>query len=643
MSRCPGLDETLRFFAASLLLFAVSGLAHAQSHELPDEVFESAGPEPDDASLEALDELVRDAAALRQNPLDVNAAGLGELLRIPGMDPGTALRMVRVVALDGPVTTLDELWQRAGVSPAEAAGLLPYLRVAEAPSTRERQLTDLPGASGRRSEAELRLCVRTSTGPDEHPGANAAFRTRGTVGRDLSWGLALERDAGEPVLLDHVVGFTSWERGTADEGVAVVVGDLVGSWGQGLVLGRGGFGGTSRYPLAADRVRGYDGNSEWTARRGGAASVVRGRLRCEVVVAVTAFDATLEDGLVTSRRTSGLHRTESERAARGAQTEKLVAARVVARGGHWSLGASFASTRFDPGFAEGDSERQRFRFRGEESALGSVDVRTGGRRWRLGAEVARDRDGAAAWLVGGRWRDDVIAVRAGVSFIGRDYWSPTGGGGPGASDGSNGACGWLEVGVRRGRSWSLETSATVSRKPWRTYHEPLPEGRRSVRGALSWRLPAGGRLKFEGRETCSEAREPSDGATSVTRTRRASLTLDGPNGAPFVVKLLSARVTMDEHEKGTVSGIDLRFTSVFGSWALDGGVAVLSSRGTAQRMAHWTGGLPGTMGVTSWQPGLSWWLRLTGSTRPDWSPMVYVKGDGEVVRLGASLEVSRLL
>jgi hypothetical protein len=635
--RFDGRCEFLTGLLAALALLAASWV----NAQLPEDLLSDLDAADDEAVSEALDELLRDAAALREHPLDVNHASLSELRRVPGMETVVALRIVHTVAVGGPVRTLDELWPRAGIQPGDAASLAPYLRAGPvggyAADPRAGPVSG-PSRAPRGSRGAMSLRCRTwTTAGLADPGAFA--RMRAAFPQGVTMGLALERDPGEPVALDHVAGHLTWAGGDGARQGEVVLGDLLGSWGQGLMLGRPGFGSPSRYPLATDRLRGYDGPSEWASRRGAAARLRRGRLGATLIACRTTFDATVDGDVVTARRSDGLHVSRSQMRSRDAQTEELVGARIASDIGAWEFGVSGAVWRFDPTFASGDPERQRFRFSGSEAVLASLDARYVAASCRAGLEVARDREGGMAWLAACRVRSGPVGLAFGGAYLAQDYWSPGGGGAPGASSGTNTASAWLSVRVRAASRLTLEGAVELRERPWRSFTEPLPDRTSRTFCALTWRPAAGGRLVVELTERRARRTEGDPEVSAIMTSRRWRVRCMEVGALPVDVALVGMTDESDGLESGRAVGWDVRLEREVLGCAVDLSVASLSAHGVRPALMRWSPAVTGESGLGAWRTGISWGLVVERRLWSSQCVALRLRGDGAAVSTGLLIEM----
>ncbi len=433
---------------------------------------------------------------------------------------------------------------------------------------------------------------------------------------DLS--VACEKDIGEENLADHSAVSLVW-RGGADapeDGPAfsIGLGDFAGSWGQGLLLRSGGFPSEAAYPRRRDSVRRYDGAGEATSRRGAFVIASRGKVCVRAVLARTRLDAAIgEDGLATSIRTTGYHRTEGEREGALSLDESLVGVRVsVERIAGLELSASLLRFGFSPELAPGDPVRQRFRFCGDELTAGGFDVRTSIGGFSAGCEVATTSAGGLAALAAVRLRRGGCRVSAGGAYLSRDYWSPLGGGVPGFSGGSNGAVGWVGAEYRSGADWKVWAASRVTKRPWRSYHSELPNDSASVTVGGELRTKRNWRVAVESKV---RARSDSEGDPPVTGegiVRRIRVSLRTKGAVPVTVSGWRVTSLSDGREEGSLLAVALRIDgSIAGRSSYTAGLTSMISQGVVASLVQYEPRLPGEFGLTSLNvPGARWYIRV---------------------------------
>jgi hypothetical protein len=592
-----------------------------------------AGLDDESAAVDGLDELLREAAAFRENPVDVNTADLTELLRVPFLDPASAVRIVVRRDALGPAESLDELVARGCLSREALPIVRPYLvarrPVADTPPLPSGEIAagapPPPGDSQSPVTWELRLRAATqerweTAWGGRHAAASFASyaRLRVSYADLLDLSVACEKDIGEESLADHSAVSLVW-RGGADapeDGPAfsIGLGDFAGSWGQGLLLRSGGFPSEVAYPRRRDSVRRYDGAGEATSRRGAFVIASREGVCVRAVLARTRLDAAIgEDGLATSIRTTGYHRTEGEREGALSLDESLVGVRVsVERIAGLELSASLLRFGFSPELAPGDPVRQRFRFCGEELTAGGFDVRTSIGGLCVGCEVATTSAGGIAALAAARLRRRGCRVSAGGAYLSRDYWAPLGGGVPGFSGGSNGAVGWVGAEYRSGADWKVWAASRVTSRPWRSYHSELPNDSVSVtiggelRTKRNWRVAVESKVR---------ARSDSEGDPTVTRegiVRRIRVSLRTEGSVPVTVSGWRVTSLSDGWEEGSLLAVALRIDgSIAGRSSYTAGLTSMISQGAVASLVQYEPRLPGEFGLTSLNvPGARWYIRV---------------------------------
>lgn len=620
----------------------------------------------DDAGERALDEVMRRLAAYRENPVDVNRAGVAELSRVPFMNPASAIRIVVERAARGPVLALNELVARGCLGAPSLARVSPYLVARPVEVSAGVDAPTGPGlpAGGPNVSAEdpagpgeftweLRARLSLDERYDDAWGAGtpsgrlASFvRLRVASTRGLSLGLACEKDAGERGWLDHTAASLSWRDGITGghdrfRVSSACLGDFTGSWAQGLVMRSGTFASTSGYPRRGEGLRGYDGAGEAAPRRGAFVTIERARAAATALAAATRLDAATDDwGRVTSVRTSGYHRTDSEESGRGVLEEVVLGSRVraaVATG--VELGACVLGFRYSPAFAPGDPERKRFAFAGSELVVWGVDARLGGGASLLAVEAARNSDGGTAVLCAGRASRGRARVHAGIASLARDYASPVGGGVPGFPGGSNGVSAWAGIAYRTRGGWKLACEILARARPWRSYYLELPDASTSVSANVETRLGRLGRITTSARVRSCRDEEGDESLTVERRHVRTKVAIRLGGRTPASVFVARNSSHLEDEEEGSVvavgasGGVDIGDAA-----AVEVGVTAVVKTGSVRPEVQYEPRLPGEFGLRSLNAsGTRWYIRV--QTRGPLGAGVTVRAAGGPERGGTEFGV----
>lgn len=587
------------------------------------------GPAPaldgGDEISDLLEALMREMAALRATPVDLNSAGVGELLRIPLLEPSEAAAIVALREEAGRITCVEDLERSGILSSSLARALRPYVTVSPQPE----RPAPLVRAAPTGPSWDVRVSSQFRVDPDDpwsFPTLDAASavapraRVRARLGGAWRAGIAFERDAGERRLLDHAAFHVSFgDPGTRDSDagsprLAIVAGDVVADWAQGLLLSGARFAGAEALPRSGDRARGYDGMAERFARRGAFVAVARGGVSAQVLLARTSLDAALDDeGLVSTIRASGYHRSEGERAGCRALTETAVASRLVFGPAHGlAVGVSGLRLCYDPALAPGDAERQRFRPSGPEVIAASADVKLEGRRWRLAAEAAGTAEGGRAVLLSARARGGMATARGGFGYASRDFWMPTGQGVPCVSGGTNGAAGWLGVEYGSPSSWRIRSAVIVAGHPWRTYTSEMPPSSVRTSAAIEAPIEGVGRITLEARvRSVSRSRE----CTVESSSSVAKVALRTSGRVPLSIFAAAASSESEGSEEGAVSAFGVRADiAVASRAAVAFGLTSVTDRGRGGQLSQYEPSLPGEFAVRSLNAaGMRWYIRATST------------------------------
>jgi hypothetical protein len=572
-------------------------------------------------------ELLELLEELRENPLDVNRATAGELALVPGLGPLLGEAVARHRAARGPFASLPELQLVDGVTPEAYAEARPYLTIGAALAPTAGRPSPFPRvprpgevARGLRYTATQRVqrrldLPRAYDGDDSsrvYPGSPERLYTRvqGRYRRNVVLNVTLEKDPGE------VFGFsgdrlgydyTSVSAGVLDVGRldALVAGDFVAEFGQGLVLWRAaGFGKgpeATRGPLRSGRgLRPYGSVDENHFLRGAGATVgLTPALYASAFASRRTLDASVAapdsadladdpdvppdaDAVVTSINATGLHRTPAELARKDALGETLVGGALEWRlgGRHLSghVGAVGYRARFDAPLVRADRPDARYNFSGQDaSMLGAyADLRTpsahvfgevarapGGAVGAVGGAVAELGEGSEVLVVARRYPRDFVTLH-GYPFGERN----------GAGQNEEGV--YTGLRLRPGRTWTVAGYLDLYRFPWLRFNVPRPSAGREALVYVEHRprrwLRAYAQARVETREESADVANGVPGSTvgglrrETRRTLRVQADYEASRSLRFRARVEGARTDAEGDTTGARVGLlafqDVRYQAL---------------------------------------------------------------------------------
>ncbi|MDZ7266782.1 MAG: hypothetical protein ONB48_06645 [candidate division KSB1 bacterium] len=313
---------------------------------------------------------------------------------------------------------------------------------------------------------------------------------------NLWLGVLAEKDPGEERWDDHRMFHLVWQMEKPHAAWHVMVGNYHVEWGMGLALWSP-YGVTVAADVHAAGRRRSRGprptlSTNESAVLQGVALVARyRRLEWSGFVSSRRLDATLDaDGYVTGLRTSGYHRTASERALAGNLRENLAGLAVQVRAGEQhEIGVLYCLQRFGRPWRPATTAENYYDFSGRENRLFSVAGSIRLPVARTGFEAAASHPGGAAvvlvlageaaalsWTV--EWHHTALAFHSmrGRGFTDEDATPPP----------ENGYS--MGLRVRPLPGWSAEFFHQQARRLWRTRATPLPPQQKSSGARLTWKM-----------------------------------------------------------------------------------------------------------------------------------------------------------
>lgn len=375
---------------------------------------------------------------LLASPLEINRAGVQDLLGVPLLSEYQAYQLVRYRTDRGRIASLYDLKAIEGWDDEAIVLFLPVLYCADEADTQPPSLTSVL----ERGQSQLDWLVQRPwrseretaryIGSAESVMLGWQWRSSGHA----SAFVGAEKDSYEPWRRGGHRGADSYAGHVAlyDVGVVrrLVLGDYRLGWGEGLVVRQGYRAGSLASPIAYSRayVRPAFGTAEADKYRGLATELALGRWSCAFALSLRYVDGRVDETTktITSLSEGGLHRTETEWARRHSVGLRSYGGRIGYEAGR--LAVAIQWLRYDWG---------GYRLRTAPGATGAAAlsgiehhsnaslsyhyVNSRGNA-SIAGEVARSSLGAWAWVqrLGlesdryGRWH---LAVR----YIAPDYWA----------------------------------------------------------------------------------------------------------------------------------------------------------------------------------------------------------------------------
>jgi competence ComEA-like helix-hairpin-helix protein len=514
---------------AALLVLLIAFAAPVWAQEVPADTTE-ADPE---AVLENLSEeeisgdptdLLEQLEDLRDNPLDINRATAEQLGQVPALSPIVTEAIVQFREENGPFGSIPELQLVEGIDENTYREARPYLTIgatlepiADPPSP----YPAVPSLAEVRSNARIELRQRfqrrldLSEGyaslpddlrddvppPSRYLGSPERIytRVRATYRRNLSANVTLEKDPGEQFTFDPDIGsygydFASFHLAALRVGriEALVLGDFVAEFGQGLALWRAaGFGkGRESVRPLVKRGRGlrpYASTDENQFFRGAGATVaVTPSLYVTAFGSRRTLDASFNDvdttdvelpvtdATVNGLAADGLHRTPTEIARKDALGQTLFGGGAEVRFERATVGVVGYRAQFDDPFGVGERPYERFDLTGDDvttaSAYGNVFLGS----FQLFGEVAQT-DGVFAGIGGAEASLDRFDAVVLARHYPRDFVSLHGyafGERNGVSQNETGL--YLGLRLRPAPRWVVSGYFDQYRFPWVRFALPRP-------------------------------------------------------------------------------------------------------------------------------------------------------------------------
>lgn len=325
------------------------------------------------------EEELEELSALRRNPLNLNTATRRDLEQFPFLSDFQVEELQAYLYEHGPLSSIYELQLVKGIDEKTRAMLLPYVCVGSEETGKPLRFRDML----RQGQHEVLTRFDTPVGYTRKgyernylgPPVYHSLRYQYALGKRMQWGLAAEKDAGEPFFglhnrwgYDHYSAYFYLSGGHRLKTLAV--GSYRLGFGQGLVVNSGfTMGKTFGLTTARHResgIRKHSSTAESGYFSGVAATVALSRqIDISAFYSYRRLDAAIgDDGSITSLPETGLHRTQTEADRKRQAALQVAGGNVGYTNGNLKLGLTGIYYFYDRTYSPNLREYSKYNLQG---------------------------------------------------------------------------------------------------------------------------------------------------------------------------------------------------------------------------------------------------------------------------------------
>jgi hypothetical protein len=445
-----------------------------------------------------IETLYADFSYLTEHPLDLNSTDAETFRRLVFLSDAQIEALLAYRKRYGPMLTVYELKNIEALDWPTIELLLPFVYAGEIDTRRPLTFRNLLKYGSNELVARYDPALQEKQGYRPQPDSilqrypNRVYlgepfyhsiRYSCTFDERLQAGLVAEKDAGEPFGKRIHRGYDYYSAHVLLRNMGrlktLAVGDYKVSFGQGLAISHDFMPGRNAFLTQAERrtngFRRHYSTNETDFFRGAAATVQWKDLNLSLFYSSRRLDATVEDTHITSFKTDGLHRVESDR-------EKMRTAGMKTCGGNLRyatpqvvIGLTALTYTCDRPVEPNPEPYNRFYFRGTQNANASVDYLFKYGQLKLFGETAVSKNGAWATLNALQWTpasyaSGLILYRS----YARDYQAFYGYAFAQNSSVQNEQGLYLGIQLTPAAHWKLSGYADFFRFPWVRYNVDAP-------------------------------------------------------------------------------------------------------------------------------------------------------------------------
>ena len=393
----------------AVLCILLINLVYSQEYPAIEEQLELESESTEDIVED--DSWMEQLSFFKRHPLNINFAFETELAQLLIITPLQINNLIRYRLLLGPLIHVNELQAVPGWTPELIRKLLPFIMVSDHSISREKLW--------KRMSAGRNLFLIRSTRQfnknesDKYLGSlqNLLFKFQYNDGKLLQSGLLLEKDAGEPWLVNNSFDFTSFHLFMRDVGVVreLAIGDFQVNMGQGLIQWQGMSTKKSASVLMIKKqdaaLKPYRSAGETNFHRGIAVTIGKSKWELMTYASIRKLSAnlvvdTLNGASISSILNSGYHRTASEMNDRNSIKQFSAGARISYAIPNGGVAVNVVNFNYSHPLQKKQEPYQLFMLDGKTTTNYSIDYSYTFRNLHLFGEFAVDRKLNKAWVNG---------------------------------------------------------------------------------------------------------------------------------------------------------------------------------------------------------------------------------------------------
>lgn len=415
-------------FLIALVFFFSNGLLNAQSpaqieiQKLIEQRIETLANLIDNTGEMDYSSLIEDLNYFANHRINLNAAEKADLQSLLILDDTQINSLYKHIAVFGKLKSIFEIQSIVGIDLETIQWMRPFVYVNEENGfsdftlrkLKEEGTHDILLRSKRTFQQQAGFIPDEITGKKDFLGSEYGtyLRYRFQYRRNLSFGLTIENDVGEPLRKGPDFKSASLFIREARALKQLVIGDYQVQFGQGLTCWNSMAFGKSSFSVQVKRngqnIKPYSSVNESSFFRGAGVTVGKRWVSATLFASRRKLDATLgndsligyDQVVVNSISLSGLHRTESERASKNVLTENILGGNIQIQKGMWKAGMVGLHRTYSDSISARTEWYASDKFAGRTQYISGVYAEGVIKNSSVFGEVSRSANGAIASVFG---------------------------------------------------------------------------------------------------------------------------------------------------------------------------------------------------------------------------------------------------